>query len=180
VSAFPFTIPQTKPATEYINGRLVQKMSPRGAHALAQGAFVTAMSVWADAERRGRVGPEWDFDLAPSGERTNRLVPDVAYVSYERIGWEDDEAAQTPIVAPNVAVEILSPGQTVANSAERVRIFLACGAELVILVDPERHFAVLNDGGEPMRIERDGAIEHRALPGFSMPLERAFSNPKPP
>ena len=179
MSALPFEIPETKPATEFIDGMLVQKMSPRGAHALAQGAFVQALRNWADAGGRGRVGTEWDFDLTPPGKATNRLVPDVAYVSYERIPYEDDAAAQTPTVAPNVAVEILSPGQTVTNSQTRVEIFLNCGADLVILVDYERHFAVLHDGREPTRVERDRAIEHGSLPAFSMPLERAFSNPKP-
>jgi len=175
----PFAIPETKPATEYIGGRLVPKMSPRPAHALAQGAFVTALTTWAVEGGRGWVAPECDFDLTAPGERTNRLVPDVAYMSYERLPYRDDGAPSTPVIAPDVAVEILSPGQTIENSAERVRIFLACGAQLVILVDCERPVAALFDAGPSRRSERDGVIEHPSLPGFSMPLERAFSLPKP-
>jgi Uma2 family endonuclease len=179
MQAFPHPFPETKPATEFIDGHLVQKMSPRGLHARVQAAFSFALTAWAEAGGRGRVGVEWDFDLTPPGERKNRLTPDVAYVSYVRIPYEDDEAAEIPIVAPNVAVEILSPGQSPANSQERIRIFLACGAELVILVDPRAEYAMLYDGGEPQRVERAGLIEHPALPEFSMPLLRAFTKPQP-
>src|SRR5271170_1338434 len=105
-------IPETKPATEFVDGRMVQKMSPYGLHARVQGVIAAALGAWSDEKGRGRVGTEWDFDLTPPGERVNRLVPDVAYVSYQRVSYEDEAGAQVPVVGPNVAVEILSQGQT--------------------------------------------------------------------
>ena len=175
----PLEIPETKPATEFVNGRLLQKVGGGRMRSRGQGALNRALTDWAEAGGRGRVGPEWDFDLTPPGERTNRLVPDVAYLSYDRVAYEDVAAAEVPCVAPNVAVEILSAGQTVKNSSERVRIYLACGTELVILVEPRREYAVLIDAQGHRRVERDGVIEHPALPGFSMPLARAFTDPPP-
>ena len=175
----PLPIPETKPATEFIDGELVQKMSPYERHSYAQGTVLVALREWADAKGRGRVGPEWDFDLTPPGEKTNRLVPDVAYVSYDRLRFDDEEAAQVPTVAPNVAVEILSAGQTLENSHRRIDIFFACGAELVILVDPRKQDAWLIDSLQRRHLTREDTIEHPALPEFSLALKRCFDRVPP-
>jgi Uma2 family endonuclease len=169
----PF-IPETKPATEFLDGRFVQKMSPFGLHARVQLAVASALQSWADELGRGRVGTEWDFDLTPSGERTHRLVPDAAFLSYGRVGFEDELAAQVPEVAPDVAVEILSRGQTLENSRRRVEIYISAGADLVVLIDPRAEEAWLIDSGAVRHLDRDAAIEHAALPGFSLPLRKCF------
>jgi Uma2 family endonuclease len=172
--AKPLEIPETKPATEFIDGQLVQKMSPFGLHARVQLAVAAALRSWADERGRGRVGTEWDFDLTPPGSRTNRLVPDAAYLSYDRVGYDEEEAAQVPVVAPNVAVEILSKGQTLENSAHRIEIYLGCGTELVVLVDPREEEAWLIDAAAVHYLDGHAAIEHAALPEFSLPLRSCF------
>lgn len=176
-SAIPEPYPETKPATEFIHGQLVQKMSPRGLHARVEGAFFRVLDDWADAHDAGRVGTEWDYDVTPPGEGTNRLVPDVAYLSYERVGFDDDEAAEIPKVAPNVVVEVLSPGQTMDDLADKLRIYLAAGVELAIYVDPRREYALLHDRCGTRTVTRDDYIEHPALPGFSVQLARVFEKP---
>jgi Uma2 family endonuclease len=103
-------------------------------------------------------------------EATHRLVPDVAYVAYERIAFDDDLAAQVPIVAPNVAVEILSKGQTLQNWRRRIDILVACGAQLVALVDPRAEVTWLVDPAGTHLVSREESIDHAALPGFSLPL----------
>ena len=174
MSYTPLQIPETKPATEFIDGCLVQKMSPLGLHARVQAAVAIALGTWSDERGRGRVGPEWDYDLTPPGGSTNRLVPDVAYLSYDRVAYENEAAAQVPTVAPNVAVEILSQGQNLANSQRRIDIFLACGAELVILIDPRAEEAWLVDANGTAHLTRDDTIVHSALPDFSLPLRRCL------
>jgi len=174
MAAIPLPIPETKPATELIDGHLVQKMSPFGLHARVQLAIASALSAWADSCGRGRVGTEWDYDLTPPGERTNRLVPDVAYLSYDRVAYDDEDDAQVPIAAPNVAVEILSQGQTLRDSQRRVEIFMASGTELVILIDPRAEETWLIDAETTRHLSRNDAIEHAALPDFSLPLSRCF------
>jgi Uma2 family endonuclease len=176
---FPSPYPETKPATEFINGQLVQKMSPRALHGRTEGRFFAALDAWANEHGTGRVSAEWDFDLTPPGERTHRLVPDVAYLSYERISYEDEESAQIPAVAPSVAVEVLSPGQTMNDMAEKVRIFLAAGCELVIVIDPREEYALLHDGTPVRRIERDQPLTHAALPHFSIILAPLFVRAEP-
>ncbi len=175
----PLPIPETKPASEFIDGRLVQKMSPFGLHARVQRVVAGALGDWSDERGRGRVGTEWDFDLTPAGERTNRLVPDVAFLSYDRVPYEDVEASQVPVVAPDVAVEILSPGQTLENSSRRLQIFFACGTQLVVLIDPRAELAWLVDANETRTLTGNEAIVHRSLAGFTLPLRRCFDEVPP-
>ena len=172
--AKPLLVPETKPATELLDGRLVQKMSPFGLHGRVQLAIGAALRAWADERGRGRVATEWDFDLTPRGAPTNRLVPDAAFLSYARVGFADEEAAQIPTVAPNVAVEILSKGQTYESSQRRIEIYLASGAELVILIDPRAEEAWLVDANGARHLGRNARIEHAALPEFSLELRSCF------
>jgi Uma2 family endonuclease len=66
----PLLVPETKPATEFLDGRFVQKMSPFGLHGRAQLAVAGALRAWAGG--RGRKGARHiSFDLRASFE----LVP---------------------------------------------------------------------------------------------------------
>jgi Uma2 family endonuclease len=170
----PLDVPETKPATEVIDGLFTQKMSPFGLHSRVQLRIAAALQAWSDECGRGRVGTEWDFDITPPGDRTHRLVPDAAYLSYERVDFRDERAAQVPDVAPNVAIEILSKGETFENLVRRVEIYLSAGTEVVILVDPCSERACLVDSRGSQFIDDDAIIEHAALPGFSLPLRICF------
>lgn len=175
--SIPRPYPDTKPATEFIGGRLIQKMSPRGLHARVQLRFGSLLQAWADDFGAGRVGTEWDFDISVPGESINRLVPDIAYLSYARVGREDEVAADIPRVAPNVAVEILSPGQTMRHVAEKISVYLRAGCDLVIVIDPREEYALLHDATNVRRIERDETLVHPALPRLEIHLTRVFEKP---
>jgi Uma2 family endonuclease len=172
-------VPETKPATEWVNGRALQKMNPRERHGRAQGAFLVALLSWSRDHGAGRVCAEWDFRLAPPGEPRRPLVPDVAYLSYERVGYEDDDDAGIPRVAPNAVVEILSPGDARRDVDEKIRVYLACGSDVVFIVDPvhETVEAHSSDG-----IERFGGCDivmYRALVGFALPVASIFEKIPP-
>src|SRR5665213_2673333 len=88
-------LPETRPETEWLRGRAVQKVSPLRPHSRLQTWWVRRLSDW--AEKRGEVGSEWRFRVAPRGEAIRPLVPDVAYLSYERMGDATaDELAAPP------------------------------------------------------------------------------------
>ena len=173
------TLPETKPALEWINGRVVQKVSPQRKHALAQTRFAAALDAWAEAHGNGNVGTEWEFRVAPPGENRRPLVPDVAYVSFERLPFEDEGAADIPRVAPSAVVEVLSPSDSTADVEEKVRVYLAAGADVLFLVDTdERNVAVIDRGGRRV-IATEGTIQHASLPGFALLARTLFEGPRP-
>jgi Uma2 family endonuclease len=168
------SVPITKPATEWVNGRARQKVSPQERHARAQTRIAAALAAWADKAGAGRVGTEWEFRLTPPGEITRPLVPDIAYLSYDRLGYEEDEAAQIPRLAPDVVIEILSPDDRMADVEEKIRVYRASGTLLVVLVDTERQTFTTYDAEGSTVLSRSDTFTHAALPGFAMPVASAF------
>ncbi|MBV9271020.1 MAG: Uma2 family endonuclease [Candidatus Eremiobacteraeota bacterium] len=172
----PIIEQQTKPATEWVLGRAVQKMSPRGKHARTQLRIAAALLAWADRTEFGRVGTEWDVRIAPPGEERRTLVPDVAVISYEGIPKNDDRDAEFPIVAPDVVVEVLSPGEPADYIAEKRRVYLASGSKLVMEADPEREITLYDATGSRTLTHED-IIQHSALPDFSLIVSTIFRRP---
>ena len=166
-------LPYTKPETEWVRGRALQKVSPKTAHSFLQGALTIELTRW--AKGRGRVGPEWRFRVAPPGELRRPLVPDVAYVSNERLQDLSDEDLQVPPLAPDVAVEILSPDDRRIDLDDKIATFLRAGSSLVIIVDPQERSVELHDSFTTTRLDEDATIEHAAMPGFRYGVRELFA-----
>jgi Uma2 family endonuclease len=173
MSLHEIVLPETKPETEWILGRPVQKVSPRRTHAVLQSAIAEALHHWAG--ERGDVGTEWRFRIAPPGQIRRPLVPDVAFVSHERMRRLDDDEAELPPFAPDVAVEVLSPGDSTRRVDHKVEVYLAAGASLVVVVDPSRRTVRLHDAHGVRALHDDDVLRHPALPGFAMPLRSLFA-----
>ena len=171
------TLPEAKPAFEWVNGRALQKVSPRRQHALAQGRFCSALDAWANKHAAGTVGPEWHFQVEPPGEIRRPLVPDVAFLSYARLSYEKQLVTEIPRVAPDVVVDILSPGDRQRDVEEKVRVYLAAGTRAVFLVDTKKQRVTVRDPSGERTFPRGGFLAHDALPGFRLHISRLFSPP---
>src|SRR5271165_572372 len=123
-------LPETKPALEWVNGRVLQKVSPQRKHALAQAVFAAAIGAWARENGCGRFGTEWEFRLAPPGEVRRPLVPDVAYLSYARLSYDKLTKTDYPQIAPDAVVEVLSPSDKGKDIDEKIRVYLTCGTSV--------------------------------------------------
>ena len=172
-------LPEAKPALEWVNGQVLQKVSPHRKHALAQSRFVSALDDWAIETGSGRVGTEWEFRVQPPGEERRPLVPDVAYLSYDRVPYEATAEADIPRIAPDVVVEIISPGDTWRDIDEKVRVYLAAGTSVVFLVDTDERTVTACESSGRATLHSPTALLHAALPGFVMPLRTLFEEPKP-
>jgi Uma2 family endonuclease len=178
MSLHEIVLPETKPETEWILGRAVQKVSPFRTHARLQLTLGAALLAW--AEGRGEVGSEWRFRVAPPGEVRRPLVPDLAYVSNGRLIGLSGRDLELPPFAPDVAVEILSPDDVPQHVSHKISVYLASGAELVIVVEPQDRSVRLHDGGGVRVLHGDDVLRHRALPGFALALPALFRAIDPP
>jgi len=172
-------VPETEPATEWVNGRALQKVSPKRAHALAQGAFAMALGIWAREHGAGTVGPEWRFAVEPPSEVRRPLVPDVAFLSYKRMPYAKQLVTEVPRIAPDVVVEILSPGDRKKDIEEKTRVYLRAGTSVVFLVDPKLRNVTVCELGKRRVIHEDGNLEHAALPAFKLAVIDLFTPPQP-
>lgn len=170
---------QTKPASEWIAGRIVQKVSPTGLHAQAQARMVSALLAWADRTGSGRVGTEWEFRITPPGAQTRTLVPDISFLSFERAPYDDAAAEHIPYLAPDIAIEVRSPNDRRRNVKEKIRVYLSSGTKAVFEVDPKGQIVTLYDAGGVTVLAVNDTLTHPALPGFSMPVAGIFAKTKP-
>jgi Uma2 family endonuclease len=141
-----------------------------------QFALAARLERWANG--RGEVAVEWRFRLAPPGELRRPLVPDVAYVSDQRLRALSDAEVETPPIAPDIAVEILSPYDRRADVEDKIGVYVRAGSSLVIVVDPQRCAVELHDRDRTVLLDDADAIEHPALPDFSYPVCDLFASAK--
>jgi len=125
----------------------------------------------------GRVGTEWDVRIAPPGEERRTLVPDIAVVSYARFPRNAGCEAEFPTTAPDIVVEILSPGESTQYIVEKRRVYLASCTALVIEADPETELLTLHDSRGSHALRARDVLIHDALPDFAIPIASFFREP---
>jgi Uma2 family endonuclease len=165
-------LPETKPETEWLRGRAVRKVSPQRQHAKLQIWLGARLRDWAHG--KGEVGSEWRFRVAPPNGDIRPLVPDLSYLSYERMGDLSEEQLRIPLLAPDVAVEIRSPGDSRADLVDKIETLLRAGTRLVVVVNPRTRTVVAWDAERKRVFAQSETFEHTALPGFTIPLPELF------
>ena len=101
-------LPETKPASEYIDGRIIQKPIPQGKHSRLQGRFVTAINAVVEPQRIALAFPKLRCTF---GSRS--IVPDAAVFAWDKIPMDENgDVANTFAAAPDWTIEILSPDQS--------------------------------------------------------------------
>jgi Uma2 family endonuclease len=114
---------------ELIDGVAVAKMSHKYFHSRATGKLYAILNDW--AVNYGRVGIEWAIDLTEKFTP----VPDLIYISFDRLPITWEENADCP-VAPELAIEIISPGQTFGQMIQKASIYLNNDVLRVWIIDP--------------------------------------------
>jgi len=166
------SIPETKPAFELIDGLLVQKMSPKRRHQQLELRWVLALQAWAAGE--GDAQTEWRHEFTAPGHAFASLVPDVAYLSRESLEALGAAAAEQPPRAPDVAVEILSQGESETRLAWKVDAYLAAGTAVVFVVDPPHRTVIAHARNGVTRFGPGETVTHPALPAFAFEIDTMF------
>jgi Uma2 family endonuclease len=159
------------PEIEYLSGQPYPKVSPKRVHAIVQGnvCFVLRRS----SRGRGQAGTEWRFKLSIETE----FVPDVAFVSYERLRTLSDVEADEPPLAPDIAVEIRSPSNRANYNAQKFTTYLRYGAVLVLDVDPKERVVHAHAVDGSLRTYRAGeAFAHDAVPWLQFHVDELFED----
>lgn len=118
---------------EFVDGQAIPKVSPKYFHSTLQTALLLLIRAW--CKGKGRVGAEWAILLKRQGKDWAPL-PDVTYISYERLpkSWKRNEACPA---LPELVIEIISPDQTMKEFEDKAKDYFAAGVSRVWVVDPE-------------------------------------------
>jgi Uma2 family endonuclease len=100
-------------------------------------------------------------------------APDAAFVTRERAERFADREKYFE-GAPDLAAEVVSPGDSGREVAEKVGDYLAAGTRLVWVIDPRRRTVTVHrPGADPQTLGPDDLLEGGdLLPGFALPVSR--------
>ena len=125
-------MPETKPASEYIDGKILQKPMPKGKHSTIQAELIIALNGTLKSPKIARAFPELRCTF---GGRST--VPDIAVFTWDRIPRDDDGSIANAFkTAPDWTIEILSPDQSHTRVTRNILHCLNSGTQLGWLIDP--------------------------------------------
>lgn len=126
-------MPETKPASEYVNGHIIQKPMPKGRHSRLQGKLCAVINQVAEAPKVAYAFPELRCSF---GGRS--IVPDVAVFRWERIPFTPEGNVPDNFdLPPDWTIEILSPAQRPNRVLGNILHCLEHGSHLGWFVDPD-------------------------------------------
>jgi Uma2 family endonuclease len=167
-------LPRGRFRYELVKGELIT-MSPSGSE---HGAVVVNVTVLVGqhvkANNLGIVfGAETGFKIADNPDTV--LAPDVAFVRREHIPESGVPKKYWP-GAPDLAVEVLSPGDTAREVEEKVGRWLAAGARLVWTVNPRRKSVTVHRAPKDAFTlsENDELDGEEVVPGFRCRVSEIF------
>jgi len=158
-----------KPYREVYDGTIHAKVSPQLAHGIVASYIPELLRAWAG--RRGTVAVELRVYLAPG----TTLVPDIAFISRERLAPLSAAERQRPPFAPDIAIEVRSPDDRDANIVRKTELYLTHGATIVLNVDPVERTVLLSSNDGERVLHSGDAIEHNAFPGLHIPVATIFA-----
>ncbi|GAC1479777.1 MAG: Uma2 family endonuclease [Chamaesiphon sp.] len=148
-------LPETKPASEFIDGQIIQKPMPQGEHSTIQGELITTINAVTKSQRIAWTFPELRCTF---GGRS--IVPDIAVFVWEHIPTNPDGTiANVFEFHPDWIIEILSPDQSSTKITRKILHSLKQGSELGWLIDPaERSVLVYAPKHQPELFEEPGDV----------------------
>jgi Uma2 family endonuclease len=127
-------LPETKPASEYINGQIIQKPMPQGKHSSIQTELSTTVNTALKSRRVARAFSELRCTF---GGRS--IVPDVSVFTWTRISRDENgEVANVFPLLPDWTIEILSPDQNQTKATKNILYCLDHGTEMGWFIDPDQ------------------------------------------
>ncbi|MBE9079039.1 Uma2 family endonuclease [Romeria aff. gracilis LEGE 07310] len=144
-------LPETKPASEYINGQIYPKPMPKGKHSRLQTYLAAEINRVSESQQLASAFTELRCTF---GGRS--VVPDIAAFSWQRIPIDTaGEIENTFNIPPDWTIEILSPEQSSVRVIDNILFCLNHGTELGWLIDPQERLVVIFRPGKQPEIRQD-------------------------
>ena len=157
------------------NGEILV-MTPAGGGTGRKNAYlIQSLSNWADADGRGYA---FDSDTGFTLPDTAMRSPDAAWVEASR--WDAlsprDQERYSP-VCPDFLIELRVPSDPLAELQAKMEQWIANGAKLAWLIDPQRKaVTIYRPGQPPEHLDHPASIQGEApVAGFELPLQRIWS-----
>jgi Uma2 family endonuclease len=158
------TQPETKPASEYINGSVYQKPMPQGQHSRLQLKFCNTVNAVTEDKQIALALPELRCTFGGKS-----IVPDVAVFRWERLPINaEGEIENVFSIYPDWVIEILSPEQAPMRVISNILHCLKHGTEMGWLLFPkERSLLIFQRDRQPIEINSEiNSAQKLLVPNF--------------
>jgi Uma2 family endonuclease len=169
------SIPLERPGDrhEIIDGELVVTPSPIPPHQIVSINIVYPLVHHVRERNLGMVlDAPIDIRLTPD----NVLIPDIIFIARDRLHII---GPKTIDAAPDLVVEILSPGTRRRDLTTKRELYARFGVREYWIVDPDKRtvtvLALTGDKYEPIPLTDDGKIRSRVLPDLDLALSDVFT-----
>jgi Uma2 family endonuclease len=107
-------------------------------------------------------------------------IPDVCFISWARFPDRKLPREPIPALAPDLAIEVLSEGNTEAEMRRKLRDYFTAGVRLVWYIDPRTRSAKsYTSETECIEASESDSLSGRdVLPGFELSLKEVFAEVK--
>ncbi len=155
---------------EYIHGKLEKKNMLNAKHSGVATNLSAEIWFYLKKNKIGRIYNEAHFQI---GE--NKRVPDVAFVSSEKIP-QAGEPQKFWDFAPDLAIEIVSPTDFYQDVLDKVDDYFSAGVKQVWVINPEKEdLAIYFSPKKPQILSKeDTLICEEILPTFKLKLSEIF------
>lgn len=161
---------------ELIKGEVIKVSPPPGhEHGLVTMNIAGPLYEYVKSMNLGKVyAAETGFLLEQNPDTVRAAA--VAFVKRERIERAGSVKGYW-IGAPDLAVEVISPGDTVGRIEGKVREWLKAGTALLWVVNPKLHAVTVYHSLTDVRVltERDNLDGGDVVPGFAVSVSEIFS-----
>jgi Uma2 family endonuclease len=159
---------------ELVDGVLVEKAMGFFESRLAVVLIVLIERFLEDNKLGIVVGADGMMRISPGLVR----IPDVSFVSWDRLPGRKVPRTPIPNLAPDLAVEVLSESNTRREMQRKLREYFAAGVQLVWYFDPETITADVytSADAEPIHVDENGVLDGGdVLPGFKLSIREWFA-----
>ena len=159
---------------ELVKGELINLGNSGALHGYI--AIILSAALFALVTSR-KLGVLLDSSTAFTMKNGNKRSPDIAFFAKERLQGLEELPTGFLEGAPDLVVEILSPGNTVAEIEDKIAEYFANGTRLLWVISPGQHYVlVYRSGYEPQRLLTSGDFleGEDVVPGFTFPVADLF------
>jgi len=133
----------------------------------------------------GNLAVEHDLGIVAGADGMMRLapglvrIPDVSFVAWEKLPGRRLPRQPVPGLVPDLAVEVLSEGNTPREMARKLDEYFSLGVQLVWLVNPETEtIEVYTSRNQSIVLDKSATLDGGVvLPGFTLPIYTLFTDP---
>ena len=166
-------LPEQEPPLEYLDGRITQKVSPQGKHGMLEFGIAALINGHGVPRKLARAIPELRTTFCGGSP-----VPDLAVYRWHRVPVDPDgTVANVFREPPDIAIEIVSPDQSIRELTDKCRWFVEHGVSIALLVHPERRrVRRFTPGAVPELLRGADRIDlETVLRGFELSVDDIFA-----